>query len=61
MGPWTDTCLYNVPPDGVTGRTWADDASMEKAKKYGWNQVKDTFQSYVEIFDELKKSKVIPK
>jgi hypothetical protein len=50
-----------VPPNGVTGRTWADDASMEKAKKYGWNQVKDTFQSYVEIFDELKKSKVIPK
>ncbi|GAB5585437.1 hypothetical protein Unana1_00337 [Umbelopsis nana] len=47
--------------DGVTGRTWPDNVSMEKAKKYGWNVVKDTWKSYVEIFDELKRMKVIPK
>jgi hypothetical protein len=45
----------------VTGRTWPDYASMEKAKQYGWNEVRDTCQSYFEVFDELKKMKVIPK
>jgi hypothetical protein len=34
---------------------------MEKAKKYGWDKVVDTVQSYYEVFDELKQMKVIPK
>ncbi|KAH8554269.1 NAD(P)-binding protein [Umbelopsis sp. PMI_123] len=47
--------------DAVTGRTWPDYASMEKAKQYGWTEERDTVQSYYDIFDELKKMKVIPK
>ncbi|KAG2177865.1 hypothetical protein INT43_003112 [Umbelopsis isabellina] len=47
--------------DAVAGRTWPDEASMEKAAKYGWTRKVDTIQEYYKLFDELKKMKVIPK
>ncbi|KAI9289595.1 hypothetical protein BC943DRAFT_356551 [Umbelopsis sp. AD052] len=46
--------------DGCAGRTWPDYMSIEKARKYGWKEERSTLQSYYEVFDELKKMKVIP-
>jgi hypothetical protein len=53
--------LIFVPTDVVTSRTWPDYLSMEKARQYGWKEERDTVQSYYEIFDELKRMKIIPK
>ncbi|KAI8576403.1 hypothetical protein K450DRAFT_274755 [Umbelopsis ramanniana AG] len=46
--------------DGTAGRTWPDYLSMEKARQYGWKEERDTLKSYYEVFDELKKMKIIP-
>ncbi|KAH8549734.1 NAD(P)-binding protein [Umbelopsis sp. PMI_123] len=46
--------------DGIAGRTWADDSCPEKTRSTGWNRSIDTLQSYFDVFDEMKKDRIIP-
>ncbi|GAA6034193.1 hypothetical protein JCM8097_003773 [Rhodosporidiobolus ruineniae] len=46
--------------DFATGRTWADVASMDAAREIGWTEEVDTFESFVKVFEQLKKLKIIP-
>lgn len=43
-------------------RTWADTASMERARAVGWDRTLDTFEDgYKVVFEQLKREGVIPK
>jgi hypothetical protein len=43
-------------------RTWADTATMERARAVGWDRTLDTFEDgYKVVFEQLKREGVIPK
>jgi hypothetical protein len=45
----------------VLGRNYNIVISMSKAREYGFNGYKDTWQSFMNTFDELEKLKILPK
>lgn len=45
----------------VLGRNYNIVISMSKAREYGFNGYKDTWQSFVDTFDELEKLNILPK
>ena len=46
--------------DWVFQRSWGALLSMSKARRFGWNGYKDTFECLVETFEALKKQGLIP-
>ena len=46
--------------DWVFQRTWSATLSMSKARKFGWNGYKDSYESFIDTFDTFKKYGLIP-
>ena len=46
--------------DAVFSRSWSATLSMNKARKYGWTGFADSFDSFVQAFEELKVQQFIP-
>ena len=46
--------------DFILGRAFDDHGDMTKARQSGWTATVDTFESYAQCFNRLKKMKIIP-
>jgi nucleoside-diphosphate-sugar epimerase len=46
--------------DWVFQRTWSATLSVNKARKFGWTGHVDTYDSFIEVFDEFVKAKLLP-
>ena len=46
--------------DWVFQRTWSATLSINKARKYGWTGHMDSYQSFVDLFEEYRKRGMLP-
>ncbi|KAM3424916.1 hypothetical protein BST61_g6890 [Cercospora zeina] len=46
--------------DGMFQRSWSASVSVNKARKFGWNGFKDSFDCFVDVFEALRRAKLLP-